>query len=489
MKYRIINPGFFLSIFILLLSTGCSKSFLEVEPKGMLIAKNTNDYDLLLNDPVLYITNSASHIVMSDELAGIEPYFSIAGSGVATVNDKKAFEYQADIYLPGENQSEISVLVRQLYDYNKIINEVMSSTDGTEAQKRSIRAEALAGRAITFFHLINFYGKPYDPATAASDPGVPMITTAEATRNSFSRGTVQEAYDLVVQDLETAIPDLPPGLISRIRICKPAAQALLGKVYLFMRKFDKAEPLLENAISGLSNASIAAGLYDYNTAFQAGGVYFPSNPFTGPAAPDPGNTDMQVLYLKRYLNLYKYIMSGLVLSPETIQLFGSSDKRKNFHAPSAFGSFSPYPLHMARVYGALYTNLGISIPDIYLLSAECKARLNKLAEATTILEQFRKKRMPAADALIPVAIAGDQNALISFILDERIREFAMDGSRWFDMRRLSVDPVFKSTVRYAHKVYDAAGNIVATKTLSPERLTFRFPQNIIDANPGLPQNP
>jgi tetratricopeptide (TPR) repeat protein len=484
-KYSII--GF--SLFILFCCAGCSKSFLEVEPKGKLIAKNTNDYNLLLNDPVLYIASPVTHVVMSDELAGIEPYFSIAGSGIATLADKKAFEWQADIYLPGETQSEMGILVRQLYDYNKIINEVMDSKNGTEAEKKTVRAEALAGRAYTFFSLINYYSKPYNAATAATDPGVPMIVTAEATRNSFTRGTVQEAYDRIIADLETAIPDLPSNLISRIRMCKAAGQALLGKVYMFMGKFDKAAPLLDDAMAGLSNASIEAGLFDYNTQFQPGGVFFPSNPFTGPAAPDPGNTDIQVLYLKRYLNLYKYFLSGIVLSPETVQLFGSTDMRKNFHGPGAFGSPSSYPLNMKRVYGPFYTNLGISIPDIYLLSAECRSRLNRLDEAVELLEQFRKKRMPASDAAVPAAIASDQLALTRFILEERIREFAMDGYRWFDMRRLSVDPDHKSTIRYAHKVYDAAGNIVATSTLSTERLTLRLPLNIMEANPNLPQNP
>lgn len=489
MNNRNIYSSFTFLLFAQLCFTGCSKSFLEVEPQGKLIAKNTSDYDLLLNDPVLYITNSATHIVMSDELAGISPYISIAGSGIGTLNDKKAFEWQNDIYLPGETQSEIAVLVRQLYDYNKIINEVMGSKNGTDAEKRSIRAEAQAGRAYTFFSLINYYGKPYNASTAATDPGVPMNLTAEATKNTFTRGTVQEAYDLIIADLEAAIPELPTNLISRIRLCKATGQALLGKVYMFMGKFDKAAPFLNDAIAGLSNASIEVGLFDYNTQFQPGGVFFPSNPFTGPAAPDPGNSDIQVLYLKRYLNLYKYFLSGIVLSPETIQLFGNTDTRRNFHGSAAFGSPSPYPLNMKRVYGQLYTNLGVSVPDIYLLAAESKARLNDLDEAVSILEGFRKKRMPEADATIPGAVAGNQQALVSFILEERIREFAMDGYRWFDMRRLSVDPDYKSTVKYAHHVYDASGNIIATSTLNQDRLTMRFPLNIMEANPNLSQNP
>ena len=93
----------------------------------------------------------------------------------------------------------------------------------------------------------------------------------------------------------------------------------------------------------------------------------------------------------------------------------------------------------------------------------------------------------AAD--IPANVAADQIALTKYILEERIREFASMGERWWDMRRLSVDETYKSTVGMVHQVYDAAGNVVKSFPLKPERLTFRFPQYIVDANPGLGQNP
>ncbi len=347
----------------------------------------------------------------------------------------------------------MGMLVRHLYDYNKIINEVMDSRNGTEAQKKSLRAEALAGRAYTFFALINYYGKPYNAATAANDPGVPMITTAEATRNSFTRGTVQEAYDLIIEDLETAIPDLPSNLISRIRMCKAAGQALLGKVYMFMGKFDKAAPLLDHAIAGLSSASIEAGLFDYNTQFQPGGVFFTPIRLRALLLQIRAIQIYRVLYLKRYLNLYKYFYPVSCSSPETIQLFGNTDTRKNFHGPGAFGGPSPYPLNMKRRYTGNSIPISVaSMPDIYLLSAECKSRLNDLSGAVDIMEHFRKKEMPEPDALIPAGIAGNQLARTRSYWKKGIREFAMDGYRWFDMRRLSVDPVYKSTVKHAHKV-------------------------------------
>jgi len=96
--------------------------------------------------------------------------------------------------------------------------------------------------------------------------------------------------------------------------------------------------------------------------------------------------------------------------------------------------------------------------------------------------------MPSANAFVPEAIAGKQLALLNFILEERIREFALSGYRWFDMRRLSVDPLFKATT-YTHTLYAATGSVAGTFTLKPERFVLRFPQKVMDQNPGMENNP
>ena len=123
------------------------------------------------------------------------------------------------------------------------------------------------------------------------------------------------------------------------------------------------------------------------------------------------------------------------------------------------------------------------------MRAELAARANDLAGAKADLELLRANRMPANIAAIPATIASDQVALVKFILEERIREFAGTGLRWFDQRRLSVDPVYNNTVRYTHETYDTDGNVVATYTLRPERFALKFGQRMITENKGLVENP
>jgi hypothetical protein len=146
---------------------------------------------------------------------------------------------------------------------------------------------------------------------------------------------------------------------------------------------------------------------------------------------------------------------------------------------------------MRRYSAALFTGIdvGPTLPDLYLMRAELKARANDLPGAKADLEALRMKRMPAEIVPVPANIAADQQALVKFILDERIREFAISGMRWLDMRRLSVDPVYSNTVKYTHELYDEAGNVVETYTLKPERFALKFGERMLDENPGLTENP
>jgi hypothetical protein len=97
--------------------------------------------------------------------------------------------------------------------------------------------------------------------------------------------------------------------------------------------------------------------------------------------------------------------------------------------------------------------------------------------------------MPANVAPVPANIASNQVALVKFVLEERIREFATTGLRWLDQRRLSVDPIYSNTVKYTHEIYDDNGNVVATYTLKPDRFALKFGPRMLTENKGLVDNP
>jgi hypothetical protein len=129
----------------------------------------------------------------------------------------------------------------------------------------------------------------------------------------------------------------------------------------------------------------------------------------------------------------------------------------------------------------------MNIPEIYLMRAECRARTNSLYGANSAEEDLlflRQKRMPLASAAVPAGMTQPQ--MVQYIIDERLREYPFSGLRWFDMRRLSVDPLF-SSVTYVHTLYFADGTS-QNYPLRPERLTFKIPGRILRDNPEMTDN-
>lgn len=464
--------------------TSCSDSFLEVTPKGKLIADQTADYDLLLNNKALLelFFNGQVQAYLGDELDAINPYYE-----AGFLRSKRLFSYTDVIYERNENAEEVTDLMKNLYTYNKIINEVMDSQNGSEAQKKAIRAEALVGRAWANLLLINYYGKPYTDASAATDPGFPIILNSDVTQTKFTRASVGEVYELILNDLTTAIPDLPKRLTHRLRASKSAGEGILAKAYIYMGKFDKALPLLESAIANIANAGIPVKLIDQNEAFAPGGIYLPLNPYIGPTN-IPSIELMDNIYARHYPINISSFNNDLVLSKEASALFQEDDLRRNFMSRTPLFVAQEYPDGRLRRIGPMTVQIGVTLADLYLLRAECKARLNDLAGAKADVEFLRKNRMPAASVAVPANIASQRISLLKFILEERIREFAGQGYRWFDMRRLSVDPLF-SNVTYKHQVFDMDGKVVETFPLKPERFTLQLPPKVIDLNPGMENNP
>lgn len=453
---------------ILFTAISCKKSFLEIKPKGKIIATKTSDYDLLLNNQDLFSINTNGQIFLGDEVAGVDPFLSGAG-----FREKQLFSWNYNLYNTDEDAVETLVPSKSIYIYNKVINEVMESTEGSEVNKKSLRAEAYAGRAWTYFLLINYYGKPYNPATAASDPGYPLITEADVNIGDYRRASVQQIYDLIVSDLTTAIPDLVQvGVNARIRMSKAAAQGLLAKVYIFMGKHQEALPLLDESISNLSQSGVSTVLIDFNTAF--------------PGAPTLVN-DLENVYGKLFSNSYTNPTNNLLwLTPEAAALYTPTDvRRMRWYGTRTFTN----GLQLIRRNTSYSSFYGVRVPELYLLRAEVKARLDDLSGAVGELEYFRKRRMPAADAGVPAAAAAEKLPLLQFIMEERIREFAMQGYRWFDMRRLSVDPLFTTPV-YKHVAYAESGDVRETYTLSnPDQYVFRIPPKILAENPNMDNNP
>jgi len=469
------------AILLLLLATGCSDRFLEVTPKGKLIAKEVSDYDLLLNNNTLLNTGGANaQLYLGDDVAVVDPYFSATEPRI-----QRLFNWLPEVYDPDQNAAETQSLLSQLYIYNKVIHEVRDAKGGTEAQKNTIRAEAQAGRAWVYFQLINYFGKPYTELSAATDLGFPIITAADVTATAFSRASVQEVYDFIEADLAAAIPHLPSQTPYRIRMSRAAGTALLGKVYVFMGRYEEALPLFDEAMELMGKATAPTHLVDYNAAFAEGGLYTPADPLFGPNLPTISE-DTETVYARQFSN-FSILSSELVISSAARSLFDASDLRLRFFSETPFPFGSLYPDGLLRRMAPLTNSYGVALPDIILLRAECRARTNDLQGALEDLMHLRRHRIPETDAAVPAEVAANRQLLVPYVFEERTREYAGRGERWFAMRRLSVDPEFGGS-SFHHQRYHEDGTVTEIK-LPIERLVLKLPAKILLENPGMDDNP
>lgn len=470
---------------MVLLSGSCKKDFLEIQPKGSLIAKTTNDYEQILNGLYLQNTVSAS-IYLGDDIALQNSYLD----GVP-LRVQRLFRYEDRVYEQNELPQEITAAtgyIQRLYLFNKIINEVTTSTQGTDQQKKQLLAEAKVGRAICNLAFLNDFSLPYNPASAATDLGIPLITAADVTQTSFTRATVKECYTAIIKDLTEAFPGLGP-VVHRRRLSKMAAEFFLTRVYMNMLDFSSAKTHIDGAFAELSKSTIPLSLYDYNTVLDenAAGSWFPLN-FLGALSNLPlAANNSQVIY-NISTTVWNFNFADCpVFTPQVATLYGEDDKRLLLYSDTEMFGDLIYPKKVRR-YPNFFLDIGPSLPEMYLMRAEIKARENDLSGAKADVEALRLKRMTTAAASVPSNVASNQQAMVRFILDERIREFALSGLRWLDMRRLSVDPIYKDHINPNHYLLDADGSILKTYTLTPKRYAMKFGELMVNQNQGLADN-
>ncbi len=135
-------------------------------------------------------------------------------------------------------------------------NYILEFKDKTDfSGKDVVLAEATFLRAYYYFELVKWFGD------------VPLAVDQRllfGDQDVVERTQKSEVYAQIEQDLLFATANLPVSASQTGRATKGAAQALLGKAYLYQNKFDEAATVLEELIvSGTYDL-----LVDYSTMFE-----------------------------------------------------------------------------------------------------------------------------------------------------------------------------------------------------------------------------
>ena len=433
-------------LLFLITSFGCKK-FLEVQPKGVVIPKTISDYETILNSNEIIKTYPYLGWMPTDE---IKAFFPVSN----TSPDKNLYLWVSDIDADTKVPPSIwSTSYTSVYYSNIIIKEVMQASDGTEQQKKQLYAEALANRANDYFNLLEFFVKPYDAATAATDLGIPLATSIDVSEKAPARSTVKECYDAIIKDLLAAANDVPAKSLNKFRVSKAGVYGMLSRVYMVMGMYDKAQEFADKV---LETNNILTDYNAYNSRDN-----FP-----------PTETSPESVWIK--FSDYIYGAAYQIASADLVSLYATGDFRKDYLLENYDGDyyFTGYPLTV---------NFGISVPEMMLNKAENLARNNKVNDAMDIINFIRQKRIATAD-YTPLAATDKEDALTK-VLNERRVELAVKGRRWSDMRRLD-----KENRMPAVKRYDADGVVIATLEPHSPKYVFQIPKRVTMLNPAIKPN-
>lgn len=442
-----------------LVFSGCDK-YLDVEPKGKQLLKTTSDYDLWLNSSILTTETNADNILnlMTDNIDLVtvsNPPISLAEL-VYTWAPQFTNDVNSLTYLWGEHYRRISL-------FNTVILGIDAAENGTDSQKKSLKAEALLGRAHSYFYLVNEYGKPYDPATAAVDLAVPFVTSDDVSKKSPARSTVAEIYKHIIDDINEAIPNLPENNSNaRFRGSKGAAYSVLARVYLYRREYAEAQRYAELAL-----ANTRAVMIDYTNS-----ATFP--------------TTTNVVSHADAIYGRSSVAAGIPISSELKNLFASNDARRTVlyynWASTARGGTSFYAAAVTPAFQL--TNSGTTVQEMHLIAAEGAARANNLTNALSHLNEVRRNRLTGTPVTSRDFTSTNQTAVLDEVLAERRRELPFHGLRWFDMRRLDTENRIQTIIR------TTAQNVeVARLEPHSNKYTLQIPIQVLAFNPDMAQNP
>ncbi len=433
-KFKIIY------LFVVLMAfAACDRDeLLDIAPYGSILPETVEDFRLLLNNRSDMVGSYLMDTYLSDEInVPDNMYGTYLSSSSSRYYDaltwSELFGYET------EEDREYTELYNTVLNSNVLIEEITGAV-GSQEKKDKMIAELKVHRAFAYFSLVNLYSTQYVEGTAASAKGVPIKLNPDFS-GATPRVSVQEVYDQILKDineaiesnaLETTVPKL------NWQASQAAAYALLAKVRLQMMDYPEALDAANKCL-GIYNT-----LYDFNTK-----------------NPDVRNYDNdEVIFLKEKSDFLPFGTTPYA-ADDLIALYDATNdlRLSDRYLKDATG----YYFDRGIIWQGYQQYIGCSVPEMYLVRAECYSRINNGADfqkAIDDLNTLRRTRYVTGtyNDLTTVELPDAANTL-SFVKEERRREMADQGMRLFDIKRYLAEGDVINIVRTIDgEVYSPANN-------------------------------
>ena len=240
------------SIFFIGLTLSCSDDFVDVvssEPNSEDFFNSEEDYQNALVGAYDLLQSTYVNVLLGE----IASDNTLSGGESAT--DVIGFQEIDDMIHTSQNANLRDVWSWMFAGVNRA-NYILEFQDKTDfSGKEEVLAQARFLRAYYYFELVKWFGD------------VPLVVDKRflfGDQFSVDRTPKAEVYAQIELDLQYAADNLSYVQSQAGRITKGAAQALLGKVYLYQDKFTESASVLDNLINN-GPYDLAA---DYNTIFE-----------------------------------------------------------------------------------------------------------------------------------------------------------------------------------------------------------------------------
>lgn len=460
------NIKIYLILAAVLLLGGCD--YLDIEPKGKVIASKTSEYRAILTGAYSTYPNIDGRsflALLSDEIGSMVTD-EIAGS-LARESMPYTYTWQFD---GNRYDFEWLFYYKAIFYANVLIEEVMDADVDSAETREQLIAEAYALRAYCHFELVNLYGKWYDPATAATDKAVPISDYIDIEQE-YTPTTVAAVYTSILDDIRDALKymevEKQTESTMKYRFSEMAVKALESRVKLYMGDWQGAYDAAKAVIPSYT-------LADFNL--------ISSDPMEA-ALPWKNTSAESILALDSPFGGFggDFVRSVAMLSDEILSLFDEQDLRKKLQEEKWELDFETWEDVLVGTTLLRYSGdkCTFRAAELYLTAAEAAANIGTAAmftEAKSLLLMLQSTRFtPDGYAVKEDAVNGMSAAeLLQEIMDERGREFIMEGHRWFDLRRTTRPQITKTMNGSQY-----------TLQQNDSRYTLPYPRAAIENNPNL----
>lgn len=448
------------------LSLSSCKKFIDVLPTGKKIPTTFADFEAFMrNEYDNHTSNVTQAIFLLNDRFETQANLNFSPLNAANYS----WNENADrIALNNADETTYYNSYLTISNSNLLIERVNGTTEGTAAQKAELIAQAKILRAIAYYTLANFYADTYEEANAANKRSVSLILSADIDAPN-RQVSIKELYDFMLQNIDEAMPALKATSSTVLHPNLGAAYALRARIYLTMSKYTEALAAANEALKYNDKLFDWREYYTQNKA-NIEAVNAAGQPVYTLSASPMGFNYPETYYFRHGLSTQAGRESAI-----------RTDRAARFETgDAAFASRWRLRTVGADTYYTSITNGyfnhgGLTTTEVYLIKAECQARLNDINGAMTSLDAVRVKRIFAQN-YTPSTAANVVQA-VKLIQRTKANSLIFGLVPFADMRRLNKDSNYATTLTKTE-----AGQTIS---LSPNShlWTMPFPLGAIK-NPG-----